>query len=194
VLGACARVSALLLLLLTPACDRDGALDTVADPRADPAVWQADADKVAGALPKRVGAFAPAEGADPFHTSYATGPVFGASCVYADGARQLAVRIESGNVKARAGVALRAHPASSASSAYSADPKVVSHEASVHGHAAVVRWQPTAKIGEVSFVVARRFLVQVRLVPAASEDEAVATAEAVDLSGFDGLSLQGVTR
>jgi hypothetical protein len=187
VLGAWAVAS----LAFTPGCERDGALDTVADPHADPSVWKADADKVAGVLPKRVGAFAPSEGADPFHTSYATGPVFGASCIYADGARQLAVRIESGNVKARAGVALDAHPGSPASAT---DRQVVSHEATVHGHAAVVRWQPAAKTGEVSFVVSRRYLVQVRLVPAASEDEAVATAEAVDLSGLDGLALQGVTR
>ena len=173
------------------ACDREAALDTVADSRADPAVWKDDADKIAGALPRRVGAFAPSEGVDPFHTSYATGPVFGASCVYADGARQLAVRVESGNVKARAEAALDAHPAHPASSA---DAKVISHEASVHGHAAVVRYQAAGRSGEVSFVVARRYLVQVRLVPAASEAEAVATAEAVDVSALDGLSLQGVTR
>jgi len=185
-LAASAALAASASLL--GACDRDAALDTVADLHADPAIWKADAEKIAGALPRRVGAFAPAEGTDPFHTSYATGPVFGASCVYGDGARQLAVRVESGNVKARAEAALEAHPASPA------DPKSISHEASVHGRAAVVRYQATARVGEVSFVVARRYLVQVRLVPAASEAEAVAIAEAVDVSALDGLSLQGVTR
>jgi hypothetical protein len=174
-------------LLVLGACDRDGPLDTIADGTLDAAVWRADGERIAGALPRRVGAFVPLEGADPFFTSYATGPVFGASCTYADGPRQLVVRVEGGNIRSRASAALDAHSTA-------ADAKFVGHEAAVHGRPAAVRWNEGGRAGEVSFVVARRYLVQVRLVPAASEAESLAVAEALDVSPLESLSLDGVSR
>jgi hypothetical protein len=46
----------------------------------------------------------------------------------------------------------------------------------------------------VTFLVARRYLVEVRVVPAANESEAVSLAEAIDLAPLEGLTLDGVTR
>jgi hypothetical protein len=172
-----------LSLVCLVACDRDGALDTVVDSGLPPAVWHADAERVVSALPKRVGSFAPIEGAEPFSTSYATGPVFGAGCTYADGPRQLTLRIETGNVKARAAAAFEGR----------AGAKPAPHEVTVHGRPAAARWDAIARAAEVTFLVARRYLVQVRLVPAASEAEVLAMAEAFDVAPLEALVLDGVT-
>jgi hypothetical protein len=176
-----------LVALALGACDRDSPVDTIADTSLDAAIWRADGEKVAGALPKRIGAFVPVEGADPFFTSYATGPVFGASCTYAAGSQQLVVRIESGNIRARATAVLDAHAGTKS------DAKVVGHEATIHGRPAAARWNEGSHAAEVGFVVARRYLVQVRLVPAVSEAEAVAVAESLDLTPLRSLELQGVS-
>ena len=165
-----------------PACDREAALDTVAVDNVDAGVWLADARKVSGALPPRIGSFVPIEGADPFFTTYATGPVFGSSCTYADGGRQVVVRIESGNIRARADAALDAGSGSGA------------HIRTVHGKPALSRWNDTSRAGEVTFVVARRYLVQVRLVPGTSEGEVLRLAEAVDTAPLEALVLDGVKR
>jgi hypothetical protein len=168
-------------LVTVAACDKDGALDTVADSGLPSAVWRADAERIATALPKRVRSFAPSEAAEPFSTSYATGPVFGASCTYADGRRQLTVRIETGNVKVRAAAALDVR----------AEAGPAPYEATVHGRPAVVRWDPSAHTGRVTFVLARRYLVDVRLDPAAAQAEAVSVAEALDLAPIEALVLDG---
>jgi hypothetical protein len=169
-------------LAALPACDLDGPRDTIADVTVDAGVWLADAQKISAALPARVGSFVPSEGADPFFTSYSTGPVFGSSCTYADGGRQLVVRVESGNIKARGAAALDAGPGSGA------------HVRSVHGRPAVVHWNETGRTGEVAFLVARRYLVQVRVVPATSEGEVIRLAEAVDPAPLEALVLDGVSR
>jgi hypothetical protein len=176
-----------LAVLALGACDRDGPVDSIADTTLDAGVWRGDGERIAGALPKRVGAFVPVEGADPFFTSYATGPVFGASCTYASPSQQLVVRIESGNIRARATTVLDAHAATKS------DAKVVGHEATVHGRRAAVRWNEGSHAAEIGFVVARRYLVQVRLVPAGSEAEVLAVAEGLDLAPLQSLELQGVT-
>ena len=173
------------LALALVACDKSAAIDTVADAGLPAAVWHADADRVALALPKRVGAFLPSEAAEPFSTSYATGPVFGASCTYADGPRQLTVRIETGNVKARAAAALDLRSGAKG-------PRTP-HETTVHGRPAVARWDASARAAEVTFVLSRRYLVDVRLVPASGDGEATALAEAVDLAPLESLSLDGLT-
>jgi len=170
------------------ACDRETPLDTVVDTAVDPAVWHADAQKIAAVLPPRVGTFVPSEGADPFTTSYGSGPVFGASCAYADGARQLTVRVESGNIRSRATTALA--PRAGATS----DTKSVTRAATVHGRPATQRWDAIGRLGEVTFLVARRYLVHLRLVPAASDAEALALAESIDLGPLEALALDGVTR
>ena len=160
----------------------DSALDTIATDGVDAGVWLADARKISTALPPRVGSFVPSEGADPFFTSYSTGPVFGSSCTYADGGRQVVVRVESGNIRARAGAALDAGPGSGA------------QIRTVHGKPALSRWSDSSRTGEVTFVVARRYLVQVRVVPATSEGEVLRIAEAVDTAPLEALVLDGVTR
>jgi hypothetical protein len=176
---------ALAALLL--ACDRETPLDTVADTTLDPAVWRADAAKISAALPPRVAAFAPTEGADPFYTSYGTGPVFGSSCAYADGPRQLVVRIESGNIRARATAALDPRNAG-------ADGTFVARPVNVRGHPAVQRWSAGGRASEVTFLVARRYLVQVRVVPATDDSEAASLAASIDTAALEALTLEGVTR
>ena len=175
------KVMPLLVLLAgLAACDRDAPLDTVADPSADAGVWLADARKVSGALPRRIGSFEPAEGADPFSTTYATGPVFGSSCTYADGQRQLVVRIETGNVAHRAATALEAAPGARA--------------VRVNGSPGVVRWTEASRVGQMSFLVARRYLVELRLVPANGDGEMIRIAESIDTAALTALVLDGVTR
>ena len=49
-------------------------------------------------------------------------------------------------------------------------------------------------MGEVTFLVARRYLVQVRVVPASNDSEALSLAEAIDVTPLEGLTLDGVTR
>ena len=178
----------LAAFVASAACDQESPLDTVVDTTLPAAVWRADAGKIAAALPQRVASFAPSEGADPFTTSYAAGPVFGASCAYADGPRQLIVRVESGNIRARATSALDVHGDAGA------DGKSVLSPAKVHGHPAAQRWNAAGRASEVSFLVARRYLVEVRIVPATHDSEAVTIAESLDFSPLEGLSLEGVTR
>ena len=169
-------------------CDNESPLDTIADTSLDAGVWRADARKIAGALPGRVVSFIPTEGADPFNTSYAAGPVFGASCAYADGDRQVVVRVESGNIRSRATAALDVRRV------VGADSSGVVRQVKVHGHPGVQRWSSGGRVGEVTFLVARRYLVELRVVPAANDAEAASLAEAIDLAPLEGLTLEGVTR
>jgi hypothetical protein len=168
------------------ACGRDAsAVDSVADLTTDAGVWLADARLVSAALPARLGSFTPTEGADPFFTSYSSGPVFGSSCAYADGGRQLVVRIESGNIRARAAAAV-------ALDAGAGDDRP--HVVTVHGVPATVRFSRHGRTGEAAFVVARRYLVQLRLVPTDQEAEVVSLAEAIDTHALEALALDGVAR
>jgi hypothetical protein len=183
-----ARLALVAVACLSTACDSDTPLDTVADTSLDAAVWRADSRKIAAALPGRVASFVPSEGADPFYTSYGTGPVFGASCAYAEGARQLIVRIESGNIRSRATSAL--DPRGEAGT----DARFVARPTKVHGRPALQRWSDGGRVGEVTFLVARRYLVQVRVVPASNDSEALSLAEAIDVTPLEGLTLEGVTR
>ena len=93
-------------------------------------------------LPARVASFVPTEGADPFFTSYGDGPVFGASCAYASGARQVIVRVESGNIRARANAAL--DPRGEAGT----DTRFQSHAIKVHGRPALQRYSGIGEVGE----------------------------------------------
>jgi hypothetical protein len=174
-----ASVSTLLLPLGLTACDRTSPIDSVPPGvEQDAGVWLADAKKISATLPRAVGSFVPTEGADPHVTSYSTGPVFGSSCVYADGARQLVVRIESGNIRARASMAM--------------EPDAGSHAATVHGVPALIHWSEVGRMAQVTFVLSRRYLVELRLVPASSESEAVRLAEAIDFGPLQSLRLDGV--
>lgn len=166
------------------ACDRDGAIDTITDTSLDPAVWRADGQKVSGALPRVVTSFKPSEGADAFATSYRTGPVFGGSCTYADGARQLVVRVESGNIRERAATLAKGH----------ANPgeSFVTRDATVHGKHATVHWNGIGKTAEVIFVLQRRLLVQLVLVPAKGDEEIVQLAESMDVGPLEALVFDGV--
>ena len=177
-----------LAAALLVACDGETPLDTVADTTVNATVWRADARKIAGALPARVVSFAPVEGADPFNTSYGAGPVFGASCAYADGDRQVVVRVESGNIKSRATAALDPRGAAGGGGTG------VLRQVKVHGHPGVQRWSSGGRVSEVTFLVARRYLVAVRVVPAVNDAEAVSLAEAIDVAPLEGLILEGVTR
>ncbi|HEY3816342.1 MAG TPA: hypothetical protein VGL81_04180 [Polyangiaceae bacterium] len=185
---ACVALLTVGLAVLSTGCDDATPLDTVADTSLDPGVWRADSRKIAAVLPARVGSFVPLEGADPFYTSYGAGPVFGASCTYAEGDRQVIVRVESGNIRARARAAL--DPGGEAGT----DPKFQSHAAKVQGRPALQRWSDAGRASEVSFLVARRYLVQVRVVPATSDSEASTLAEAIDVKPLESLALDGVTR
>jgi hypothetical protein len=172
-----------VLLACGVGCGRDTGLDTVADTSADPAVWHRDADTIAGALPRTIGTFAPREAVDPFVTSYRTGPVFGATCVYADGGRQVLLRIESGNIAARSVAAL--------------DPRATEGRAAgraitVKGLPAVTHWFGDGRESEVTFLVARRYIVQLKVVPAVSPGDAPSLAEGLDVSALQALALEGV--
>jgi hypothetical protein len=173
-----------VLAVCTVACGRDTGLDTVADTNADPAVWHRDADRIAGALPRTIGTFAPREAVNPFVTSYRTGPVFGVSCVYADGGKELLVRIESGNIAARSAAALEQGPP--------AEGKPAGRQLTVNGSPAVTHWDEGGRESEVTFLVARRFIVQLRIVPASGAAEAPSLAEALDVSSLKSLALEGV--
>jgi len=179
-------VRAVLLFALAlgvSGCGRERALDTVADTSTDPGVWRADAQKIAGALPARIGAFTPSEAVNPFWTSYRTGPVFGASCVYASAGRQLMVRVETGNIAARSVAALDPKPEGDGPAG---------REMTVKGSPGVARWSEVGREGAVTFLVDRRYLVQLRLVPASAEGEAASLAEAIDVAPVRGLVLDGV--
>lgn len=178
-----ATVAAVALAALS-ACDGDGPLDSVIDTGADPAVWHEDAAKVLGALPKVVTSFKPSEAAAPFNTSYRAGPVFGASCTYADGPRQLVVRVESGNIRDRFATLARGHA--------NAGESFVTHEATVHGQKATVHWNGPGQTADVVYVLQRRFIVELRLVPTRSDDEVVQLAEAMDVAPLTALVLAGL--
>ena len=178
------RRIALFAVVVACACGRETGLDTVVDSSADPAIWRRDAEKIAGALPHAIGAFAPREAVDPFATSYRTGPVFGASCVYADGGKQLLVRVESGNIAARSVAALDPGTPSGA--------KAAGRQLTVKGSPAVARWDEDGRESEITFLVSRRFIVQLRVVPAAGAGEAPLLAEAFDEGALKALSLEGV--
>ncbi len=176
--------AALILSLALPACDRDGPLDTVADTQADPALWHEDAARILAALPKVITSFQPSEAAAPFNTSYRTGPVFGASCTYAEGSRQLVVRVESGNIRERFATLARGHA--------NAGESFVTREATVRGQKAVVHWNGPGRTADVVYVLQRRFIVELRLVPARSDDEVVQLAEAMDVTPLTAVVLAGV--
>ena len=157
-------------------------MDTVVDAaRADAAVWLGDARKDHGVAPGARRLLRSHGGsADPFFTTYSTGPVFGSSCAYADGGRQLVVRVESGNVEQRGTNALDAGPGGRVTR--------------VHGWPAVVRFSDGSRVGQVTFVVARRYVVDVRLVPANGDGEVLRLAESIDTGPLAGLVLDGVSR
>jgi hypothetical protein len=179
-------VVALLLAAASVACASDSPLDTIANTSLDPAVWRGDGDKVLAVLPLVVGTFKPSEAASAFATSFGTGPVFGAECTYADGPRQLVLRIESGNIRERASKAEVGHANKGES--------FTTREVMVHGKRAVLHWNAIGKTGDVVFVVDRRLLFQLRLVPARSDDEVVQLANAIDTAPFVRLVFEGVTR
>jgi hypothetical protein len=178
------RERLLALLVALAACDHGGPLDTVADTTLDAAVWHEDASKILAVLPKVVAAFKPSEAAAPFNTSYRTGPVFGASCTYADGSRQLVVRVESGNIRERFAALAKGH----------ANPgeAFVTKEATVHGQKAAVHWNGPGRTADVVYVLQRRFIVELRVVPAVSDEEVVQLAEDMDITPLTGLVLDGV--
>ncbi len=180
-------VALALLASLGPAvagCDRNGPLDTVIDTATDAGVWRDDATKILAALPHAVSSFKPSESAEPFVTSYRTGPVFGASATYADGPRQLVLRIESGNIRERAATLAKGHT--------NPGEAFVTREARVHGQPATVHWDSVGKTADIVVVLQRRFLVELRLVPAQGDDEVQRLAEAMDVAPLEALTLDGV--
>lgn len=186
-LPAFAFAPALAAALGLAGCDHDSPLDTVVDSAQDAAVWHDDAMKILAALPRVVASFKPSEAAAPFTTSYRTGPVFGASATYAaDGGRQLVIRVESGNIRDRAATLAKGH----------ANPgeAFASSEVTVHGQKAALHWNSLGRTADVVYVLQRRFVVELRVVPAQSDDEVVQLAEAMDVGPLQGLVLEGVTR
>jgi hypothetical protein len=175
---------AALVSIALAACDRDGPLDTVADLNTDAAVWHDDAAKVLAALPKVLASFKPVEGAAPFSTSYRTGPVFGASCTYGDGSRQLVVRVESGNIRDRFDTLAKGHA--------NTGEAFVTHEATVRGQKAIVHWNGLGQTADLVYVLQRRFIVELRVVPSRGDDEVVQLAEAMDVAPLMALALDGV--
>jgi hypothetical protein len=155
------------------ACTGDGPLDTVSDTALDPSVWHADGQKIAAALPRAVGDFKAPKDSVPFWTSYGSGPVFG-------------VHVESGNIRQRAATAEHGH----------ANPgeAFTTTEVAVQGKRATLHWNGIGKTGDVVFVVDRRFLVQMRLMPAKSSDEVVQLADAFDVAPMRALVLEGTQR
>ena len=180
------RVAASLLYvcLSAAACDT-GPVDSVTDTTLDAALWREDATRIAATLPRTVGTFAASEGASSFSTSYSTGPVFGASCTYADHDRQLTLRIEAGNIRSH-------DPGNEGPHVGTGKPALQSRDVSVHGAPAVVRFSEVGRESEVTFFVKRRYRVILRLVPASNPDEGVSLAEAVDLGPLASLVLGGV--
>jgi hypothetical protein len=177
-------LSVALAPALVCACDSDGPLDSVIDTTANPSVWHDDAAKILDVLPKVVTSFKPSDAATPFNTSYRTGPVFGASCTYADGPRQLVVRVESGNIRERFATLAKGHA--------NAGESFVTREATVHGQKATVHWNGLGLTADVVYVLQRRFIVELRLVPARSDDDVVQLAEAMDVAPLTALVLAGM--
>jgi hypothetical protein len=172
----------LFAFIALTACDRNGPVDSVEDTAADARVWLDDARKISATLPARIGAFDVSDAAAPFFTSYSTGPVFGSSCTYAHDGRQLVVRIESGNIRSRA------------ASAFDAGTGGGARAGTVHGYPALIRWGDISRVGEVTLLVARRYLVDVRLVPANGDAEVIRLAESLDTGALEALVLEGVAR
>jgi len=177
-------IAAALSLVGASGCDDDGAIDSVTDMSLDPGVWKGDSLKVSGALPQAVGTFKPNEAVNTYASSYRTGPVFGAGCTYADGPRQLVVRVEGGNIRERAATLAKGH----------ANPgeSFVTRKVTVHGHPATLHWNGVGKTGDVVFVLKRRLVVQLQLVPASSDDEVVRLADAMDVAPLEALVLDGI--
>lgn len=177
-----------LLAILVPAaaCTGDGPLDTVSDTTLDPSVWRGDGQKIASALPHAVGDFKAAKDPAAFWTSYGSGPVFGADATYAQGSREVVVHVESGNIRQRAATAEHGH----------ANPgeSFTTSEVTVQGRRATLHWNGIGKTGDVVFVVDRRFLVQMRLMPSNASDEIVRLAGSFDVAGLRALSLEGTAR
>jgi hypothetical protein len=167
------------------ACTGDGPLDSVSDTRLDSSVWRADGQKIAAALPRAVGDFKASKDPDPFWTSYGSGPVFGADATYAEGSLEMVLHVESGNIRQRAVTAEHGH----------ANPgeSFTTSEVTVHGKRAVLHWNGTGKTGDIVFVVDRRFLVQMRLMPSKSSSDIVTLAEGFDVAPLRALVLEGTT-
>ncbi|HEX8789919.1 MAG TPA: hypothetical protein VF765_03135 [Polyangiaceae bacterium] len=181
------RAILLFALLAAPAaCTGDGPLDTVSDTAIDPGVWRGDGQKIANALPHALGDFKAPKDPAPFWTSYGSGPVFGADATYAQGSREVVVHVESGNIRQRAATAEKGH----------ANPgeSFTTSEVTVQGKRATLHWNGIGKTGDVVFVVDRRFLVQMRLMPSNTSDEIVHLAEALDVAPLRALVLEGTTR
>lgn len=170
----------------TAACTGDGPIDTVSDTRLDPSVWRADAQKIVAALPRAVGDYKVSKDPDPFWTSYGSGPVFGADATYARGSTEMTVHVETGNIRQRVGEAEhgRANPGES----------FATSQVTVHGKRAVLHWNSIGRTGDVVFVVDRRFMVQMRLMPSKSANDVVGLAEAFDVAPLQSLSLEGTTK
>jgi hypothetical protein len=166
------------------ACEGNGPMDAVIDLGTDSAVWSADAEQVGAALPQSVASFKASDAPSPFHTSYRTGPVFGASRTYHDGPRELVVRVEAGNIRERAAALARGH----------ANPGTTfaTREASVHEERASVHWDATGKAAEVVLVLRRRYVLDLHLTLASSDDEAVQLAGAMDVQPIRALALAGL--
>ena len=168
------------------ACTGDGPIDTVSDTTLDPGVWHADGQKIGAALPRAIGDFKAPKDPVPFWTSYGTGPVFGVDATYAQGSREVVVHVESGNIRQRAAAAEHGH----------ANPgeSFTTSEVTVQGRRATLHWNGIGKTGDVVFVVDRRFLVQMRLMPANASDEIVHLADAFDVAPMRALVLEGTNR
>lgn len=168
------------------ACTGDGPLDTVSNTTLDSSVWRADGEKVAAALPRALGDFKASRDPAPFWTSYGSGPVFGADATYAQGSREVIVHVESGNIRQRVATAEHGH----------ANPgeSFTTSEVMVQGKRATLHWNGTGKTGDVVFVVDRRFMVQMRLMPSSTSDEIVHLADAFDLAPLRVLTLEGTNR
>jgi hypothetical protein len=179
-----ARALVVAVAVVSSACEGGGPMDAVTDLASDPAVWHADADKVASALPQSVTSFKAADPAAPFNTSYRTGPVFGASRTYQDGPRELVVRVAAGNIRERATALARGHAAPGTT--------FTTRQATVHGEPAAVHWDAVGKTAEVVFVLRRRYVVVAHLTLARGDDEAVQLAEAMDVGPIQGLELSGL--
>jgi hypothetical protein len=166
------------------ACERDGADDTVTDLGLPASVWNGDAAKIQAVLPKAVTTFKPSEAAMPFTTSYRTGPVFGASCAYADGSRGLVIRVEGGNLRERYATLAKGHA--------NAGESFVTRETLVHGQKAVVHWNATGRTADVVYALNHKLVVELRLVPAQSDEDVVQLADAMDVGPLSALALDGV--
>jgi hypothetical protein len=174
--------------LVLAACDR-GPVDAVVDTTIDAAVWREDGRRIAATLPRAVGTFQASEGADAFATSYATGPVFGGSCTYAEHDRQLTLRIEAGNIRSQLARDEQSRPRTG-----EAAPSFTTIEVTVHGAPGVLRSSALGQISETRLVLDRRYIVTLRVAPSKNYDESLELAETLDLGRLSSLVLDGVSR